>query len=134
MSRLLTKRERVDLRHYLQVLTEQARAVRNAIESDTGVLAITDEAWADQWASLTRDLDSVTERITGPAADHLDKVREQARRYLEAQYGKDVWYAAPETFNNMLERWIWAVASGCEGTLGEECTAAIEAHMAARRG
>ena len=27
----------------------------------------------------------------------------QARRYLEARYGKDVWYRAPETFGNMLD-------------------------------
>jgi hypothetical protein len=81
MSRLLTKRERVDLRHYLQVLTEQARAVRNAIEPDTGVLAITDEAWAGQWAALTRDLDSVTERITGPATEQGGIMFESHRWY-----------------------------------------------------
>jgi hypothetical protein len=63
-----------------------------------------------------------------------EKVREQAGRYLEARYGKDVWYAAPETFNNTLERWVWAVASGYEDTVGEECMTAIEAHMAAQRG
>lgn len=64
----------------------------------------------------------------------MDKAREQARRYLEAQYGPDVWFAAPETFNNVLERWIWAVASGCEDTLGEDCITAIEAHAKARQG
>lgn len=64
----------------------------------------------------------------------MDKVREQARRYLEARYGKDVWFAAPETFSNTLERWIWAVASSAEDVTGEECIAAIEAHMAAEQG
>ena len=56
-------------------------------------------------------------------------VRVQARRYLEARYGDAVWFRAPETFENVLERWIWAVASGAEGTLGEECIAAIETAM-----
>lgn len=58
--------------------------------------------------------------------------KDHARRYLEAAYGKDVWFAAPETFNNTLERWIWAVASGVP-ELAETCMAAIEQHFAERR-
>jgi hypothetical protein len=57
-------------------------------------------------------------------------VREQATRYLLAVYGKNVWYRAPETFENVLERWIWAVSSGAEATLGEDCMKVIEAKMA----
>ena len=46
------------------------------------------------------------------ADGNLDRVRSQARRYMEARFGKDVWFRAPETFSNILEQWIWAVASG----------------------
>jgi hypothetical protein len=59
----------------------------------------------------------------------MDKVREQAKRYLEARYGKEVWFRAPETFGNVLERWIWSVAASVEDTLGEECMQAIEEKM-----
>lgn len=58
----------------------------------------------------------------------LEQVRKQARRYLEARYGKDVWFRAPETFGNLIERWIWAVASGAP-VLGEEMITQIEQHM-----
>lgn len=64
----------------------------------------------------------------------MDKVREQAKRYLEARYGPDVWFRAPETFENAVERWIWAVASGYEDTTGEDCITAIEAHAKAAQG
>jgi hypothetical protein len=30
---------------------------------------------------------------------------------MEVVYGKEVWFCAPETFDNVLIRWIWAVAS-----------------------
>ena len=59
----------------------------------------------------------------------LDVVRNQAQRYLVARYGKNVWYRAPETFGNVLERWIWAVASN-SGELAEQCMASIERHLA----
>jgi hypothetical protein len=62
----------------------------------------------------------------------MDTVREQAKRYMEARYGPDVWFRAPETFENAVERWIWSVASSAEDVTGEECIAAIEAHMRAR--
>lgn len=55
--------------------------------------------------------------------------RDQASRYMEARYGKNVWFKAPETFTNAVERWIWAVASGSEA-LAEESISAIEAHLA----
>lgn len=62
----------------------------------------------------------------------LDATRKQAQRYLEARYGKDVWYRAPETFDNTLERWIWAVASDVP-ELAEKCIAAIERHFGEAR-
>lgn len=58
----------------------------------------------------------------------LQAHRDQARRYLEARYGKNVWFRAPETFGNVLERWIWAVASGA-AELAEECMTLIEQHL-----
>jgi cytochrome c-type biogenesis protein CcmH/NrfF len=58
-------------------------------------------------------------------------IRAQAQRYMVARYGKDVWYRAPETFGNMLERWIWAVASDVPA-MAEESIAAIEQHFAER--
>jgi hypothetical protein len=62
-ERVLTKNERVELRHFLQVLMEHSRTVRNAIEPDSGRLRITAEAWADQWLALRKDLDALTEQI-----------------------------------------------------------------------
>lgn len=63
MARLLRKDERIQARHLLQVLSEQARDVRNAVEPFTGVLRITDEAWIGQWEALKRDLDAFTEQV-----------------------------------------------------------------------
>ena len=55
----------------------------------------------------------------------------QAFRYLSARFGPDWLYRAPESFENLVERWIWSVASGTE-EFGESCIAAIEAHCAER--
>jgi hypothetical protein len=55
-------------------------------------------------------------------------VRGQAHRYLRARYGDDYIYRAPETFENLLERWIWAVGADAE-SLAEECMKAIEEHF-----
>jgi hypothetical protein len=64
MARELTRAERVRARHLLQVLSEQARAVRNAVEPDTGfLLHITDEVWERQWLALRKDLDAFTEQV-----------------------------------------------------------------------
>lgn len=52
-------------------------------------------------------------------------VRDQAHRYLVARFGKDYGYRAPETFENLLERWIWAVAADAD-VLAEECMSRIE--------
>lgn len=40
--------------------------------------------------------------------------RNHAQRYLEARYGESWMYRAPETYPNILERWIRAVADGNE--------------------
>jgi hypothetical protein len=55
--------ERIQARHLLQVLSEQAKAVRNAVEPATGVSRITDEAWFGQWAAMTKALDDFTEGV-----------------------------------------------------------------------
>lgn len=52
----------------------------------------------------------------------LEAVRDQARRYMEAVYGKAIWFAAPETINNVLERWIWGVASNAPSWAEESIT------------
>jgi hypothetical protein len=61
-------------------------------------------------------------------AKQLAVTQAQARRYLQARYGASVWYAAPETFNNVLERWIWAVAGG-DSDLADQCINEIEEHF-----
>jgi len=58
--------------------------------------------------------------------------QDHARRYLEARYGKNVWFKAPETFGNVLERWLWACANNSR-ELAEESVKAIEAHYAEER-
>ena len=59
----------------------------------------------------------------------ITAIRTQAQRYMVARYGENVWFRAPETFGNTLERWIWAVASDA-ASLAEESIAAIEQHFA----
>jgi len=54
--------------------------------------------------------------------------KDHARRYLEARYGKSVWFRAPETFSNVMERWIWA-AAGDLPVMAEECITNIESHL-----
>jgi hypothetical protein len=82
-------------------------------------------------------MSNADEKMTAEKAIHEEsrsyqKVRDQAKRYLEACYGKSVWFRAPETFENAVERWIWSVASG-EIEFAEDCMAKIE-EMAAQRG
>jgi hypothetical protein len=59
----------------------------------------------------------------------ITAIRTQAQRYMVARYGENVWFRAPETFGNMLERWIWAVASDA-ASLAEESIPADEQHFA----
>ena len=63
MSRQLHRTERIEARHWLQQLSEQARKVRDAMDPQHGVLGITDEAWVSQWASLRKELDDFTARV-----------------------------------------------------------------------
>jgi hypothetical protein len=65
MARAMDKMERNEARHLLQVLSEQARSVRNAMDPQHGMHTVTDEAWAAQWIALCRDLDYFTLRVTG---------------------------------------------------------------------
>jgi hypothetical protein len=51
------------------------------------------------------------DEVNALAADGFLQVKDQAKRYMEAVYGKDVWFKAPETFDNILVRWIWAIAA-----------------------
>lgn len=51
--------------------------------------------------------------------------RDMARRYMEARYDEGWMYRAPESYPNILERWLWAVASG-NGELAGECMLTIE--------
>lgn len=78
---------------------------------------------------------AVAEAVLKAAVPHFsqDTIRSQARRYMEAAYGPNVWFTAPEAFDNILERWIWAVASGHEGVTGEQAVAEIEEHVRMRR-
>jgi hypothetical protein len=63
----------------------------------------------------------------------LAEVRDHAGRYLRAVYGPDYIYRAPETFGNLLERWIWAVAAGVP-EMAHASIADIERHCAERDG
>jgi hypothetical protein len=61
--RKLTVQERIEARHWLQVLSEHALTVRNALDPGTGMLTITDTVWASQWAALRAELDAFTGRV-----------------------------------------------------------------------
>lgn len=67
----------------------------------------------------------------GEARSEAAMIRDHARRYLAAVYGPDYAYRAPETFGNLLERWIWAVASEVP-EIAHASIADIERHCAAR--
>ena len=66
----------------------------------------------------------VTDLVTG-MREREDPVQKQAQRYMEAVYGPGVWFRAPETFGNVLIRWIYAVASSMP-LEAEKCMAKIE--------
>lgn len=63
VPRKLATEERIEARHWLQVLSEGARQVRHAMDPHHGVLTITDVVWARQWAALRKDLDAFTGRV-----------------------------------------------------------------------
>lgn len=66
--------------------------------------------------------DELYREIDGTGDPALSWQTEQARRYMEAIYGDDVWFRAPETFTNLVERWIWAVASGHQEAAADTMT------------
>lgn len=57
----------------------------------------------------------------------LAKIRGQAKSYLEARYGKSVWFRAPETFGP-FEQWVHHVASGADD-LAEQAMKTITEHF-----
>lgn len=67
MARNLTRTERIRARHLLQELSEHALSARNAMDPVSGMMAVSDEAWAGQWRELTRALDSFTCDVTPTA-------------------------------------------------------------------
>jgi hypothetical protein len=68
------------------------------------------------------------EQIIREESRRYQEFRCQARRYLEAVYGKDVWFRAPETFENLVERWIWTVSTGMTSP-GNEIMTEIEVKL-----
>jgi hypothetical protein len=60
--------------------------------------------------AFASDEDGWRERAEA-AERKLAEVRNDAHRYLVAVYGPNYVYKAPETFGNLVERWIWAVAA-----------------------
>ena len=58
-------------------------------------------------------------------------IRDHAHRYFRARYGPDYIYRAPETFENALEQWIWAVGAGVP-ELAHSSIEAIERFFAGR--
>jgi hypothetical protein len=77
------------------------------------------------------DLSPAEQRVISEKLDQLIQFRRQATHYLEAAYGTEVWYMAPEQIQNVLERWIWAVSKGLPD-LAEEYMTTIE-EMAKKR-
>lgn len=65
VSRLLTVTERTILRHWLQVLSEQAKTVRVALGKPD--LKITTDIWQGQWTALKGNLDAITDDLCGRA-------------------------------------------------------------------
>lgn len=59
------------------------------------------------------------------ALESLTATRDQAKRYFEARYGKNVWFSAPETFGP-FERWVWAVAGAHDEMAATVMTEIVE--------
>jgi hypothetical protein len=77
-GRQLTVGERDEARHLLQVLFENTRVVRNAIEPQTGVLGLSVGQWRSQWFAIKRDLDAFTERVSQGYEDGaIEKLKEE---------------------------------------------------------
>lgn len=63
MARNLTRQERIEARHLLQELMENARTARNALDPVSGMLAVSDEAWQEQWQSLKLALEKFSGKV-----------------------------------------------------------------------
>ena len=66
------------------------------------------------------------------ARAEITMIRDHANRYCQAIYGPDYVYRAPETFGNLVERWIWAVSAEVP-EMAHACIADIERWAADRR-
>ncbi len=62
-DRPMTRTERIEARHLLQELSEQARTVRNAMDPLHGMHTIRLSAWRAQLESLTAQLDKFTDGL-----------------------------------------------------------------------
>jgi hypothetical protein len=62
-DRPMTRTERIQVRHLLQVLSEHALSVRNAMDPVSGMHTIRLSAWRAQYDSLTAQLKSFTDRL-----------------------------------------------------------------------
>lgn len=86
-----------------------------------------EEAGGCCWSNALGDLKAKATEAESEAAT----IRGHAQRYFRAFYGPDYLYRAPETFPNVLERWIWAVGAGVP-ELAHVAIADIERYCAER--
>lgn len=63
-SRPLTRTERIQARHLLQELSENAKSVRNAMDPVSGMHTVRLDAWQAQYDSLVAQLRYFTERLS----------------------------------------------------------------------
>jgi hypothetical protein len=64
-DRPLDRTERIEARHLLQELSENARSVRDAMDPVSGMPVIRVTQWQEQYESLTAQLRYFTERLPG---------------------------------------------------------------------
>lgn len=62
-GRLLTRAERIEARHLLQELSENAKSVRHAMDPEYGMLAIRVPQWQEQYESLITQLRFFTQNL-----------------------------------------------------------------------
>jgi hypothetical protein len=61
------------------------------------------------------------------------QVHAQAALYMNAVYGENWIYKAPETFDNVLVRWIWAIAQSRLDFAGDQMAIIQQMAKEARR-
>jgi hypothetical protein len=64
----------------------------------------------------------------------MDEVKKQIHRYFVVVHGEDYVYRAPETFDNVLERWMYAVMNGNLEFASEQMAIIEHTLKEARRG